>query len=71
VSLQETPLKLKAVVDDKQKNKMFLGHRIQSSDALNSMSFDKILITTISTKENPVEILMGKNIDKDKIVVIQ
>jgi hypothetical protein len=51
VSLQETPLKLKAVVDDKQKN--------------------KILITTISTKENPVEILMGKNIDKDKIVVIQ
>jgi DNA-binding MarR family transcriptional regulator len=69
-SLQETPLKFKAVVDDRNKGNLFLGHRIQSFDALNTLSFDNVLITAFSATENPVDILMKKNIHKDKITLI-
>ena len=71
ISLQETTLNLKTVVDDQKKGNMFLGHRIQSSDVLDSISFDKILITAISKTMDPVAILMKLNIDKDKIISIQ
>jgi len=71
VSLQETSLKLKAVVDDQKKGDRFLGQYIQSSDVLNTISFDKILITAISATENPVDTLMRKNIHKDNIILIQ
>jgi DNA-binding MarR family transcriptional regulator len=71
VSLQETPLKFKAVVDDQHKGSLFLGHPIQSFNALNTISFDKILITAFSATENPVDILMKKNIHKSKIMLIQ
>jgi len=71
ISLKETKLNLKTVVDDQKKGNMFLGHRIQSSDMLDSISFDKILITAISKTVDPVAILMKLNIDKDKIISIQ
>lgn len=71
LSLQETTLNLKAVVDDEKRGKMFLGHCIQSSDVLNSMTFDKILITAISTSDNPVDALLKMNINKKKIMLIQ
>jgi len=71
VSLQETSLKLKAVVDDQKKGNMFLGQYIQSSEVLNTISFDKILITAISATENPVDTLIKKNIHKDNIILIQ
>jgi hypothetical protein len=71
VSLQETPLKLIAVVDDHKKGNMFLGYRIQSSGVLDSLSFDKILITAISKTEDLVDMLMKKDIHKDKIIVIK
>ena len=71
VSLQETSLILKAVVDDQKKGNMFLGQYIQSSDVLNTISFDKILITAISATENPVDTLIKKNIHKDNIILIQ
>jgi len=71
ISLKETKLNLKTVVDDQKKGNMFLGHRIQSSDMLDTISFDKILITAISKTEDPVDLLMKLNIDKDKIISIQ
>ncbi len=70
-SLEETPLKFKAMVDDRNRGKLFLGHPIRSFDALNTISFDKILITAFSAKKNPVDILMKKKIHKDKIVLIK
>ena len=64
VSLQETLLKFKAMVDDQHKGQLFFGHRVQSFDALHTLSFDKILITAFSTMENPMNVLMKKNIHK-------
>lgn len=71
VSLQETKLKLKAVVDDTKKDNLFHGHRIQSSDMLHSLSFDKVLITAMSASDNPVDTLLKKNINRKKIILIQ
>ena len=71
VSLQETTIKLIAVVDDLEKGKMFHGHRVRSSDTLNSISFDKILITAILGSDNPVDTLLKKNINRNKIILIQ
>jgi DNA-binding MarR family transcriptional regulator len=69
-SLQETPLKFKAMVDDQHEGTLFLGHRVQSFDALTTLSFDKILITAFATAENPMNILMKRNIHKDSIMLI-
>lgn len=71
VSLQETPLKFKAVVDNQNKGNMFLGHRIHSFDVLDTIAFDKILITAFSATENPVDTLIKKNIHKDMIMLIK
>lgn len=71
VSLQETPLKLTAVVDDQTQGIMFLGHRVQASDALQRIAYDKILITAITDSENPVDMLIKKDVDKKKITLIQ
>ena len=71
VSLQETTIKLIAVVDDLEKGKMFHGRRVRSSDTLNSISFDKILITAILGSDNPVDTLLKKNINRNKIILIQ
>jgi len=54
VSLQETTIKLIAVVDDLEKGKMFHGHPVLPTDMLDSISFDKILITAILGSDNPV-----------------
>ena len=70
-SLKETSLKFQAMVDDRNRGKLFLGHPIRSFDALNTISFDKILVTAFSATENPVDILMKKKIPKDKIVLIK
>ncbi len=70
-SLKDTPLKFQAMVDDQHKGKLFLGHTIRSFDALNTLSFDKILITAFSATENPVDVLIKKNIHKSRISLIK
>jgi predicted transcriptional regulator len=71
VSLKETSLKLKAVVDDNNKGGTFLGHSIQSTDVLDTLSFDKILITAIDRSRDPVDELLEHGIPKNKIVLIR
>jgi len=71
VSLQETTIKLIAVVDDLEKGKMFHGHPVLPTDMLDSISFDKILITAILGSDNPVDTLLKKNINRNKIILIQ
>ncbi len=70
VSLKETSLKLKAVVDDQNIGDIFLGHHIQSMDMLNTIYFDRILITAIDPDRNPIELLTAKGVAPEKIVTI-
>jgi len=71
VSLKETTLKLKAVVDDHNKGGTFLGHSIQSTDVLDTLAFDKILITAIDSSRDPIDKLIEKGIPVEKIITIK
>jgi len=71
VSLKETSLCLITIVDDHSQGDRFLGHRIESLDVLDSISFDKILITAIGSNGDPIDELKSKGIPSEKIVTIQ
>jgi DNA-binding MarR family transcriptional regulator len=51
LSLQETNIKLVAVVDDEKKGKRFMRHIVEHPDRLVALAFDKILITSLNSKE--------------------
>ncbi len=71
VSLKETSLNLKAVVDDHNTGELFLGHRIQSIEILAKIDFDRILITAIDSGRDPIDKLKGRGVNPAKIVTIQ
>ena len=71
VSLKETNIKLKAIVDDYNLGERFLGHTIQSVDILTKIRFDKILVTAIDSTGDPIIKLKDRGIDPEKIVTIQ
>ncbi len=51
LSLQETNIKLVAVVDDEKKGKRFTRYIVEHPDRLAALTFDKILITSLNSKE--------------------
>jgi len=55
LALQNSSLDLVAIVDDTGAGKRFLGYRIQPVEALQVLSFDKLLITS----EDPIEKVSG------------
>jgi len=71
VSLKETSLSLKALVNEYNIGEQFLGHHIQSLDILAKLDFDKILITAIDSSEDPIDKLKLRGVDPEKIVTIQ
>jgi DNA-binding MarR family transcriptional regulator len=71
ISLQETPIQMLAVVDDNKIGEKFLGGVIKDPAALNSLSFDRILITSMISKENVLEKLLEQGIPRSKLVVLE
>jgi hypothetical protein len=71
VSIKETSMNLKAIVDDHNIGEIFLGHHIQSIDMLTRLTFDKILITAIDSGQDPIDQLEERGVDPEKIVTIQ
>ena len=51
VSLQQTPINLVAVVDDEKVGSRFMKHLVADPASLNQISFDKILVTTINSRD--------------------
>jgi len=51
ISLQETNIKLVAVVDDEKKGQRFMRFIVEHPDRLTSLLFDRILITSINSTE--------------------
>ena len=70
ISLQETSIKMVAMVDEKKIGKVFLGSVITNLDVIDSLSFDKILITSMSKEDAALEKLLKKGIDRRKIVML-
>ena len=51
VSLQETNIKLVAVIDDEKLGKRFMRYIVEKPDRLRSLSFDRVLITSLNSTD--------------------
>ena len=71
ISLQETPIKIVALVDDEEAGEELIGYKVENSTILHSISFDKILITSISLKDTALESILNQGIPRDKIIVME
>ena len=70
ISLQETSIKMVAIVDEKSVGKIFLRNEVKDPRILNSLSFDKIFITSINRDDSQMERLLQKGISNSKIVML-
>jgi len=70
ISLQETALKLLSVFDNKRVGGDFLGFEIESESSLNSLDFDRLIITKIGLKEDLINEIVERGVDRKKIVFV-
>ncbi len=67
LTLQETPLKLVAVVDDKKHGGQFLRYRVRQPIYLSELNYDRVIVTAIRSKEEILEKLKRLDVLQDKI----
>ena len=70
ISLQETTIKMVAIVDENRVGKIFLGNVVQDTNALGSLSFDRILITSMKKDDSQLEKILKKGVARSKIVML-
>ena len=70
LSLQETNIKLVAVVDDEKKGKRFMRYIVEHPDRLVALTFDKILITSLNSKEFIYERIAALGLSAESVVQI-
>ena len=71
ITLQETGIKMIAIVDEKKMGKIFLGNLVKSPDMLDSLSFDRILITFMSKESHTLDELLERGIARKDIVILE
>jgi len=71
ISLQETSIQMLAIVDDNNMGEKFLGGVVKNPDILYSLSFDRILITSMISKDNVLEKLLKQGIPRSKLVMLE
>ena len=71
ITLQETRIKMIAIVDEKKMGKIFLGNLVKSPDMLDSLSFDRILITFMSKESHTLDELLERGIARKDIVILE
>jgi len=69
--LQDSPIKLLAIVDDGMAGQKFLGYQIEPAKALRDMKFDRILITTEEPLEKILAHLGQFDIPQEKICLFR
>lgn len=67
LTLQETPLKLVAVVDDNKHGGRFLRYRVKQPIYLSELNYDRVIVTAIRSKEEILENLKRLDVLQDKI----
>ena len=70
ISLQETTIKMVAIVDEKRVGKIFLGNVVKDPQVLGSLSFDRILITSMKKNDSELVKLLQKGIARSNIVML-
>jgi DNA-binding MarR family transcriptional regulator len=71
ISLKTTNIKLVGVVDDSKKGTQFLDFTIRSTKELRKIEFDRVIITTLESKDFMVNKLLQQNIPKEKIIMLE
>ena len=71
ICLQETAIKMVAIVDEERVGKIFLGNVVKDPRVLESMLFDKILITSMKKDDSQLEQILKKGIASSKIVMLE
>ena len=71
ISLHETTIEMVGIVDDEKIGDKFLGFEVINSTWLNSISFDKILITSIDSKDMVLETVLKQGIPSGKVVMMK
>jgi hypothetical protein len=70
ISLYETSIQMVAIVDDKKIGEEFLGNVVKKPAMLNSVSYDKILITPTISKDLVLEKILKQGIPRSKLVML-
>ena len=70
-SLKAFDIKLTGVVDDLKKGEKYLGYTIKSIGELSKLDFERIIITTIDSKETIFNELLEKGIPRKKIIMLE
>jgi len=71
VSLQETGLSMVAIVDDHQSGQKLLGHTIRRSSILHSLDYDKIIITSVNSRDAICQTLLKHGVPASKILGLE
>ena len=70
ISLQETTIQLVAIVDDAKRGTRFMKFSVADPALLNGISFDRILLTTINTREACLQKIADSGISSDLVIEI-
>jgi DNA-binding MarR family transcriptional regulator len=71
LSLQETNIKLVAVIDDEKIGKRFLRHVVEHPDRLVSLTFDRILITSLNSTDEIYQKIADLGLPLESVVQIR
>ncbi|MFC1567482.1 winged helix-turn-helix transcriptional regulator [Thermodesulfobacteriota bacterium] len=71
ISLQETSIDIAAVVDDEKIGEKCLGGVIKDPSILDSLSYDRILITSVEKRDITLEKILANGISRNKVVMIE
>jgi DNA-binding MarR family transcriptional regulator len=71
ISLQETSIQMLSIVDDNHIGEKFLGGVVKDPATLNSLSFDRILITSMISKNKTLEKLLEQGVPQSKLVMLE
>jgi DNA-binding MarR family transcriptional regulator len=71
ISLQETSIQMSAIVDDNKSGEKFLGGVVKDPASLNSLSFDRILITSMISKDKVLEKVLEQGVPQSKVVLLE
>jgi len=71
ISLQETSIQMVAIVDDNNIGEKFLGSVVKDPNNLYSLFFDRVLITSMISKEKVLEKVLEQGIPRSKLVMLE
>jgi DNA-binding MarR family transcriptional regulator len=70
ISLQETAIQLIAIVDDEKMNTRFMKFLVTDPAYLDTVSYDRILVTSINSRNTILKKIVQRGIPSDQVIVI-